>query len=259
LNIGVAKPSKEELNQVQHFFIDSHSIFDTVNAGVFEQYALLKSVEIFKENEVAVMVGGTGLYVNAFCNGIDEMPTVDEAIRQIIKGTYQEKGLLWLQTEVAKLDNDFWQVSEQQNPQRLMRALEIKMATGKSITEFKKNKAVERPFEILKIGLETARENLIDRINRRVDIMINEGLVEEVEQLLQYKNWNALQTVGYSELFDYFEKKRTLKEAIESIKIHTRQYAKRQMTWFKKDTSINWINDVDSFDMSSFLHKCSSK
>jgi len=224
-----------------------------VNVGVFEQYSLQIVNEIFVANDIVVMVGGTGLYANAFCNGIDEMPNIDIAIRANIIKQYETNGLEWLQQQIAVKDPIFWQQAEQQNPQRLMRALEIVEATGNSITHYKKSNKVERNFNIIKIGLELPRQELIERIDRRVDMMLSEGLVEEVKGLINYKHLNALQTVGYSELFDCFENKYTFNQAIEKIKVHTRQYAKRQMTWFKKDKLINWINAFKEFDFKT-LH-----
>ena len=253
LNIGVARPSTEELNCIHHYFIVSHSIHQDVNAGVFEKYALNCVDEIFKHNKVAVMVGGTGLYVNAFCNGIDEIPNVPLEIRNNIIKNYNVKGLDWLQNEVQTKDPIFWHTAEQQNPQRLMRALEVIEATGKSINNFKRNTQVERPFNIIKIGLELPREQLIANINLRVDKMVDDGLMEEVESLISYQHLNALQTVGYKELFEYFDGKATKQQAIEKIKVSTRQYAKRQMTWFKKSDDIKWINPSWDIDFSQLI------
>lgn len=245
LNIGVARPTTYELAQVKHHFIASHSIHNTVNAGVFEQYALDISSKIFAEKNIVVMVGGTGLYANAFCNGIDIMPEVNSYTRQSIIDNYKANGLSWLQSEVATKDPAFWQQAEQQNPHRLMRALEVFETTGNSILVYKKNSKTQRNFDILKIGLELPRFELTERINQRVDLMIQEGLLDEVRLLMPFKNLNALQTVGYSEIFEYFNSECTLAEAIEKIKVHTRQYAKRQMTWFKKDTEIEWMNPFE--------------
>lgn len=247
----MARPSIEELNAAHHYFIASHSIHQDVNAGVFEQYALQCADEIFKNNNVAVMVGGTGLYINAFCDGIDEMPNVPLEIRNNIIADYNEKGLAWLQNEVAIKDSLFWQTAEQQNPQRLMRALEIVEATGKSINSFKRNHKAERPFNIIKVGLELPREQLVNNINKRVDIMVEEGLIEEVESLIPHQHLNALQTVGYKELFEYFSEKISKEQAIEKIKISTRQYAKRQMTWFKKDKDVKWFDASDVIDLNT--------
>lgn len=240
LNIGVAKPSTAELKQVQHYFISSHSIKEEMNAAVFEQYALEKIKDIFKDNEVAVMVGGTGLYVKSFCNGIDEVPVIDPAIREKIIADFEWEGLEWLQKEVEKADPLFFAKGEIKNPQRLMRALEVKLSTGKSIIEFQTQQKKQRDFNIVKIGLELPKEQLHKNINSRVDAMMKAGLLEEVKKLVPHKKLNALQTVGYRELFGHLIGDLPLEDAIEIIKINTRQYAKRQMTWFKKDEEVNW-------------------
>ncbi len=203
------------------------------------------------------MVGGTGLYVNAFCNGIDQMPEIPSPIREKIISSYQKNGLTWLQEELRIKDFEFWQNAEQQNPQRLMRALEVFETTGKSINTFKQNQKLKRPFNIVKIGLEFSREELIKRINKRVDVMIEEGLVDEVKQLIPNKHLNALQTVGYKELFEYFDGICSLDFAVERIKINTRQYAKRQMTWFKKDNEINWFNMEEIISIQNIIKKLS--
>lgn len=246
LNIGVAKPSDEELKSVHHYFINSHSIFEDVNAGTFEQYALQSAVTIFQKHKTAVMVGGTGLYVKALCEGIDEIPKADEAIRKNIQQQFDAKGMQWLQDEVQKKDAVFWQIAEQQNPHRLMRALEVLEATGRSITAFHQHKKTERPFNIIKIGLVLPREELKYHINTRVDAMMRQGLLEEVKSLLPHRSLNALQTVGYKELFNYLDGKTSLAKAVEEIKMNTRHYAKRQMTWFKKDEEIKWHHPSDS-------------
>jgi len=242
LNIGVARPSDLELQTVKHYFVASHSIHETVNAGSFELYAMQKVNEIFLAHDVAIMVGGTGLYIKAFCQGMDEMPDVPAEVRRAIMMSYEKNGLEWLQRETEKKDPAFYKTGDIQNPQRLMRALEVAEATGQSILKFRKGKKEERDFNILKIGLELSKEVLHSNINTRADRMIDAGLLEEVKSLLPYKHLNALQTVGYTEIFDYFDGKTSLKDAIEQIKTNTRQYAKRQMTWFKKDEEINWID-----------------
>ena len=241
LNIGVAKPPEAALQSINHYFINSHSIHDNVNAQVFEEYALQAAEEIFAYNDVAVMVGGTGMYIKAFCEGLDVMPEIDAFVRESIIQQYHQRGLLWLQHEIKEKDPAFWQQAERQNPQRLMRALEVITATGISITEFRRREKKTRDFQIKKIGINLSKQQLHENINSRVDEMIGEGLVEEVRSLLPYKNINALQTVGYKEIFDYLEEKCSLPEAIEKIKTNTRQYAKRQLTWFKKDKEIEWV------------------
>lgn len=242
LNIGVAKPSPEQLQLVKHYFINSHSITDEVNAVVFEQYALQKVNEIFAQHNTAVMVGGTGLYIKAFCNGFDAVPAVDTAIREKIIADYELQGLEWLQTEVQKNDPAYFTKGEIKNPQRLMRALEVKLSSGQSILDFQTQQKKQRDFNIIKLGLELPKEELYKNINSRVDEMIVQGLTKEVENLYQYKNLNALQTVGYKELFDYADGVLPLEKAIEQIKLNTRHYAKRQMTWFKKDVEMKWIS-----------------
>ncbi len=242
MNIGVARPSPEELREVPHHFIASHTIHEEVNAGVYETYALEKASSLFKEHPIIVLTGGTGLYIKAFCEGIDEMPAIPAGIRKRIIQSYEEKGLGWLQEQLMEKDPAFWQTAEQQNPQRLMRALEFIEAVGQSITLFRSGKKIERPFQVIKIGLEIQRDLLNTRINQRVDMMMQSGLLEEAKQLFPLRQLNALQTVGYQELFQYMEGKVDLARAVELIKQHTRQYAKRQMTWFKKDSSIYWVN-----------------
>jgi tRNA dimethylallyltransferase len=242
LNIGVAKPSPEQLQLVKHYFINSHSITEEVNAVVFEQYALQKVNEIFAQHDTAVMVGGTGLYIKAFCNGIDAVPAVDLAIREKIIAAYELQGLEWLQKEVQENDPDYFAKGEIKNPQRLMRALEVKLSSGRSILDFQTQQKKQRDFNIIKLGLELPKEELYKNINSRVDEMIAQGLTKEVEGLYQYKNLNALQTVGYKELFDYAYGVLPLEKAVEQIKLNTRHYAKRQMTWFKKDVELKWVS-----------------
>jgi len=245
LNIGVARPSEEELKTVKHHFIASHSIHDNVNAGTFEQYALQKADEIFQIHDTVIIVGGTGLYINAFCEGLDEIPAIDPAIRESIINNYKKNGLEWLRAEIKIKDPEFFKKGEIQNPQRMMRALEVIESTGDSILSFRKNDKTKRDFNIIKIGLELPKEELHRNINARVDKMMEAGLPAEVEQILPNKNLNALQTVGYAELFYYLDGKISLQEAVELIKQNTRQYAKRQMTWFKKDKEIKWYSPSD--------------
>jgi tRNA dimethylallyltransferase len=241
MKIGVARPSEEELAAVKHHFIASHSVTEDLNAGSFEKYALATADEIFQKNKVAVMVGGTGLYIKAFCEGIDPMPVVPDEVRQQVTDGYAQKGLIWLQKELEQKDPAFWLVAEQQNPQRLMRALEVLYATGQSIMVYRTAKKAERPFRTIKIGLELPKEELHQRIGLRVDQMMQEGLVEEVRSLVPYRSHNALQTVGYKEVFEHIDGKISLEETVTHIKTNTRQYAKRQMTWFKKDPEMEWL------------------
>lgn len=234
LNIGVAKPTKEQLQKVKHHFINTHSIHDEMNVKIFEEYALNSVNEIFKTNDVAVMVGGTGLYIKAFSQGIDEIPEIDENIRREINEQYLSNGLQWLKNEIKCYDVVFFQKGEMQNPQRMLRALEVKRSTGKSILSFQSRKKMKREFEIKNTFLQISREQLYKNINDRVDEMMEEGLLKEAESLFSNKHLNALQTVGYKELFDYFEGTISLEKAVNEIKKNTRHYAKRQITWFKK-------------------------
>ena len=243
LNIGVARPSNEELAQVKHHFIASHSIQDTVNAGVFEQYALAKATELLTKFGSAVMVGGTGLYIKAFVEGMDLIPAIDPSIRIQIQQDLSTKGIEWLQSQVKQLDPDYWAIAdqgEQQNTQRLSRALEVKTGTGHSILSFQNQPKKERPFNIQKIGIEMPRPLLYDRINKRVHHMMEMGLEEEVKALSPQFHLNALQTVGYQEWVPYLEGKQSKEAVIQAIQQNTRHYAKRQMTWFKKDPEIKW-------------------
>jgi len=233
------------LAQVKHYFINSHSITDEMNAGRFEQYALAAVQEIFGLNNIAVMVGGTGLYIRAFCEGMDAIPGIDISIREQVVTGYQKNGLAWLQDQVREKDPEWFAVGEIQNPQRIMRALEIVLGTGRSLLSFHAASKTERDFNIIKIGLNLPRQQLYDRINARTDEMIAAGLVDEVKTLRSYQALNALQTVGYSEIFSYLDGAITLDKAIELVKRNTRHYAKRQLTWFLKDQSYQWFSPVD--------------
>ncbi|MBG9376242.1 tRNA (adenosine(37)-N6)-dimethylallyltransferase MiaA [Panacibacter sp. DH6] len=242
LNIGVAKPSAKELQLVKHHFISSHSIHDNVTAQVFETYALNAVDKIFQKSRVAVMAGGTGLYVKAFCEGLDEMPAIDPIVRSKIQNAYEIKGLSWLQHEVQSQDPLFWSQAEQQNPQRLMRALEVKLATGKSFTDFRRGNKKDRDFNIITLGIQLPKDVLYSYINTRTDQMLKEGLIDEVASLLSWQNVNALQTVGYKEIFAALKNEMPVSGAVEKIKQNTRHYAKRQLTWFRKMDGIIWGN-----------------
>lgn len=245
LNIGVAKPSAEELAAVKHHFINSHSIHEEVHAAGFEQYALQAADKIFQHHDIAVMTGGTGLYIKAFCEGIDEMPPVLPGVREKIVEEFEKSGLAWLQQQVKEQDPLYYSTGEIQNPQRLMRALEVVQSTGKSIRHFQQGKKIQRPFHIIKTALELPKEELHRNINHRVDQMMEQGLLDEVRSLMPWRHLNALQTVGYTELFDYLDGKYTVEDAVELIKKNTRQYAKRQMTWFRRDKEITWYSPSD--------------
>ena len=241
LNIGVARPSAEELSAVTHHFIATHSIHDKVTAADFESYALQKCSALFDKKDIVVMVGGTGLYIKAFCEGLDPIPEVPLLIRASVIEEYKQKGLAWLQQQVQIHDPLFYASAYIKNPHRLMRALEVYRATGRSVNNFKTGKKAKRDFNIISTGLELPKEELVSRIHQRVDNMMQMGLETEARSLLPYQHLNALQTVGYKELFSHFNGSCSLNEAVDLIKKNTRQYAKRQMTWFKKDPGYKWF------------------
>ncbi len=244
LNIGVAKPSDTELGRVPHYFINSHSIHEAVDAAVFEKYALQTLEQLFAENDIVIATGGTGLYLKALCDGIDAMPTIAAALREQLRTAYERQGMPWLKETLATADPVYFANGETENPHRMLRALEVVKSTGQSIRHFQQNNKVQRPFTTIKTALQLPRQQLIDRIHQRVDHMMDEGLIEEAKTLYPFRHLQALQTVGYTELFDYFENKCSLSTAVENIKTHTRQYAKRQMTWFRKDTGIYWFENA---------------
>lgn len=243
LNIGVAKPGKTQLDQVHHAFINSHSIHDTVNAAVFENLARQWCEEIFAGKEVVVMVGGTGLYIKAFRDGLDEIPHIDDGIRKIIQDNYREKGISWLQESIQLADPLYHASGENSNPQRMMRALEVIQSTGRSIMLFRKQQKKQNPFHVLEFGIAVPRKELYRRIDERVDHMIEAGLLSEVRDLIPYQHLNALQTVGYKELFDHLNGKMNLENSISLIKQNTRHYAKRQLTWLNKNEHMEWLED----------------
>lgn len=241
ISIGTAKPSPQELQTVPHYFINSHSIREEVNAGVYERLALDYAAEVWKDRDVVVMCGGTGLYIKAFCEGIDNIPAAPADVRSAIQERYEKEGMAWLQQEVQEKDPAFYAIAETQNPHRLMRALEVLYTTGQSITTFRTGNVVQRDFRIIKTAITLPKEQLHANIERRVRQMVADGLLEEVRAVLPYRNHNALQTVGYKEVFDHLDGKLTWDEAVEQIIVHTRQYAKRQLTWFRKDKDIKWF------------------
>jgi tRNA dimethylallyltransferase len=243
LNIGVAKPSPEQLSDVQHFFINSHSIIEEVNAAVFESLALQWCEEIFSVRDTLVMCGGTGLYIKAFREGLDEIPSIDQKVREIIIENYRLHGMNWLKESVEHADPLFAVSGEMTNPQRMMRALEVMQSTGRSIISFRKQQKKLRNFRVLEFGIRLPRQELYRRIDRRVEQMMDAGLLEEVSGLLPQQHLNALQTVGYSELFEYLRGKSGLEDAVNLIKQNTRHYAKRQITWIKKNERMIWLED----------------
>ncbi len=242
MTIGTAKPTPAELAAVKHYFVDEFAVTTHITAADYETLALQYLDTIFATHHTAVLCGGTGLYIRALCEGLDAMPETDPAIATSTEADYKLHGLPWLQAAVAQEDPEFYAGGEVHNPARLLRALTFIRSTGTSIMHFRTQPRKQRPFRIVKVGLELPRALLYDRINTRVDTMIADGLVQEVMQLLPHRHLKNLQTVGYAELFDYIDGKCTLPEAIDKIKQHTRNYAKRQLTWFKKDTEFVWYD-----------------
>lgn len=251
--IGTAKPSPEELKQAKHHFIDSHSITETFSVGDFERQGLAVIDNIFKTHDTAIMVGGSGLYIKAICEGFDELPTASPEIRTRLNHEFEERGITYLQEQLKLADPVYYGQVDLNNPQRLIRALEVSEHTGVPFSAYRKSTTNQRPFRSVKIGIDLPREVLYQRINQRVDEMIKQGLIEEVKALLPYRYLNALNTVGYSELFDYFDNKKDLETAIALIKQNTRRFAKRQMTWFRKDKGIRWLRPGEEDCVSIIL------
>jgi tRNA dimethylallyltransferase len=241
LVIGTAKPTEAELAQVPHHFINSHSIHDEYDAARFGEEALALIYKLFERYDHLVVCGGSGLYIKALLEGFDDIPEVADDVRDQLIEDFENKGLLWLQNKMRELDPDHFQKIDQKNPVRLMRALEVKLSTGKSISSFQTLAKKEHPFAIVKIGLELGRAELYKRIDDRMDSMIQLGLFEEARQLFSYKNLNALQTVGYREIFEYLDGQYDRDEAVRLLKRNSRRYAKRQLTWFKRDEETVWF------------------
>jgi len=242
MTIGTAVPSEDEIAQATHHFIQNRSVFDDYNVGQFEKDAIQKLNELFAENQVVVMVGGSGLYVDAVLKGLDNFPQVDKSIRKELKLRLEKEGVESLHVQLKELDAETFEKIDIDNHQRVIRALEICIGTGTTYASFLTDKTADRNFIPIKIGLTAEREIIYDRINKRVDLMMKNGLLNEAENLFQYKNLNALQTVGYKELFQYFEGNFDVNIAVSEIKKNTRRFAKRQGTWFRKDKDIKWFD-----------------
>jgi len=252
--IGTAKPSKKEMDGVPHHFINSHSIYDDYNVGQFEKDALKLLDELFDQHDVVFVVGGSGLYVKALCEGIDEMPAIPVEVRQNLNTEYEQNGIEYLQKKVEECDPEYYETVDQLNPQRLIRALELYRATGKNMSFYRaQEKQLERPFNIIKIGLERPREELYERINLRMDQMIAEGLFEEAKKFYPNKDLNALQTVGYSEIFGFLDGEYDREETVRLLKRNSRRYAKRQMTWFKRDDDFVWFSAEEGGKVIDYL------
>lgn len=255
MSIGTAKPSPEELAAAPHHFINSHSVNQLFSTGDFEVQALALMEKLFAKHQVLLMVGGSGLYINAVCNGLDDMPEIDLDIREKLNQQFAEEGIESIRTQLAALDPEYFAKVDQSNPQRMIRGLEVVLSTGQKLSSFLTANKKERPFKIIKIGLNTDREKLYQQINYRVDLMMQEGLLEEVKSLEAYKELNALKTVGYSEIFDYLDGKMDLATAVDKIKQNTRRFAKRQLTWFKKDTQTTWFEPGQSEEVLDFINQ----
>ena len=252
LSIGTAAPTEEELSQVNHFFVHHLSIDDKYDVADYEQDVLFLLKHYFKTNDVIVMTGGSGLFIDAVCNGLDAMPDISEEIRNRVTKMLEIEGLEVLQKEVEKVDNDYFQIVDKQNPRRLQRALEVFYQTGKPYSTFRRKNVAKRDFDIIKLAIHWDRDKLIARINKRVDLMMEQGLLDEVKSVYPKRHLNSLNTVGYKELFDYLDGKCTLEQAVEQIKINTRQYAKRQMTWLRKNNDYKWFTIEEIDEMIDF-------
>ena len=251
--IGTAVPSTDELSRIKHHFIQNLSIQDHYSIGQFERDALVKIEALHKNNNAVVMVGGSGMYIDAVCNGLDDFPPVPDIIRKELNLRLQNEGLDALKKDLMKLDPDYHELVDSSNPHRIIRAIEVCMVSGKPFSSFRKQQAKKRNFKTVKIILQREREELYHRINKRVDNMMNEGLLEEVKKLYDYKDCNALQTVGYKELFAYFDGEWNLETAIEEIKKNTRRYAKRQMTWFRRDQNNHFFKPENEAEIMAYL------
>ncbi len=254
MEIGTAKPSLEELASVKHHLINSHSISQTYNVGEYEKDVLNILEKIFETKNTAILVGGSGLYIQTICDGIDEMPEIDENIRENLTQRLESEGLESLVKQLQNLDPIFCQNADLKNPHRVIRALEICLGTGKMYSSFRKNEKIKRPFFITKIGLEMPREMLYNRIDTRMDTMLAQGLEEEVKNLIAFQEHNALQTVGYQEVFSHLKGEYDRAEMIRLLKRNSRRYAKRQLTWFRRDTEINWFSYNNFEEILHFIN-----
>ena len=253
MTIGTAAPTAEELRQAKHFFVGNHQLDDYYSASLYEQDALLLINDLLKDADCALLSGGSMMYIDAVCNGIDDIPTVDDATRNLMKKRLAEEGLPALVEELHRLDPEHYETVDRQNPRRVVHALEICHMTGKTYSSFRTSSKKERPFRILKIGLNRLREELYERINRRVDMMMANGFLEEARRLYPLRELNALNTVGYKELFLYLDGTWSLDEAGERIKGNTRRYMRKQLTWFKRDTTIHWFHPDQMTSILQFI------
>lgn len=248
--IGTAAPTAQELARAKHYFIATRDLQDDYNAGRYERDALELLDQLFLTHDVVVMTGGSMLYADAVCNGLDDLPTVPDVIRAEVTENFKLQGLTWLQQEVQRLDPEYWKIVDHSNPARLTHCVELSLTTGKPYSSLRTNTRKERPFRILKIALERPREELYERINTRVSQMMEDGLLEEAKAVYPLRRLNSLQTVGYRELFGYLDGEYDLRRAIELIRQNTRHYAKRQLTWFRRDKEIHWIDANNDYEKS---------
>ena len=253
LKIGTASPTSEQLQLVPHYFVGSLSLTDYYSASLFEQQVLEILSRQFRSHDFALMAGGSMMYIDAVCDGIDDIPTVDDQTRETLKQRLKEEGLEALVEQLKELDPEYYEIVDRQNPRRVVHGLEICLMTGKTYTSFRKREKKERPFRIVKIGLNRPREELYDRINQRVDQMMQQGLLDEAKALYPMRQMNALNTVGYKELFDYLDGRWPLEEAVERIKGNTRRYARKQLTWYKKDPQIRWFHPDEKEQIISYI------
>lgn len=253
LPIGTAAPTEAQQKRVKHYFVGTLQLTDYYSAAQFESDVISLLDVLYKEHPFALMSGGSMMYIDAVCNGIDDIPTVDKETRDLIMERYQQEGLARLSNELRLLDPDYYAIVDLKNPKRILHALEICYMTGKPYSSFRTHIKKERPFEIIKIGLRREREELYERINRRVDEMIQDGLVEEARKVIDYRYTNALNTVGYKEIFQYIDGNWSLEEAVEKIKQNTRIYSRKQMTWYKKDSEIHWFHPDNDKEIKKFL------
>ncbi|MEY3678092.1 MAG: tRNA ((37)-N6)-dimethylallyltransferase MiaA [Bacteroidota bacterium] len=255
MTIGTAKPSPEELSLVKHHFVDSHAISEEFSVGHFEKQGLETLNHIFNTHQTAIMAGGSGLYVKAITQGFDELPLIPASLREQLNARLREYGIAPLQEQLKELDPEYYAALDVHNPQRVIRALEVCLHSGKKFSEFRIQNQKKRPFRTIKIGLEMQREALYERINQRVELMMKAGLLKEVESLLAHRQLNALQTVGYQELFEYLDGKCSLEAAVALIKQNTRRFAKRQITWFKRDPEIHWFEAGENQKIIEFVEE----
>ena len=255
LLIGATPPNPKELSEVKHHFIQHLSVENGFNAGQFEIDAIAKIKELHKTKDTIIIVGGSGLYIDAICKGFDKMPKISAELRIRLNQEFTEKGLVWVQDVIKEIDPEFYASCDKQNPQRLLRALEVYKTTGEKFSSYKTKSPKKRPFEIIKIGLTIDRALLYERINARVDKMLENGLLEEVQSLLPFQEKNTLQTVGYKEIFSFYNNECTLEQAVANIKTNTRRFAKRQLTWFRKDKNIKWFKPHQIDEIKKFISK----